>query len=54
VICGESVAWGSGKFVNRIGITDDYEQRKIDRHPHPEGEWMCEECELALEHENNY
>lgn len=43
--CGESVAMGSGKFVNRIPDFDDYKTRKENGHPYPKGEWICIECD---------
>lgn len=48
VNCGESVAFGSGKFVNRVPVCDDYEVRK-ERYFYPEGEFMCEQCDPPLE-----
>jgi len=39
--CGESVRPGSGKFVNRIPVFDDYETRKEQNRPYPEGAWIC-------------
>ncbi len=40
--CGESVAWGSGKFVNRIPGDGGPDAA------YPEGEWMCDECTVAI------
>lgn len=44
--CGRSVAWGSGRFVNRVADLNDAETRRGMGKPFPEGEWVCEECEL--------
>ena len=43
--CGDSVAWGSGKFVNRIPDCNDVETRKENGDQFPEGEYLCSECE---------
>ena len=43
--CGKSVTFGSGKFVNRIPVFDDYETRVEQKRPYPEGEWVCAECD---------
>ena len=48
VKCGDSVKRGSGKFVNRIPVVDDFETKKEMRN-FPEGEFICEECDNALE-----
>lgn len=51
--CGESVTWGSGKFVNRIPNLNSYEERKIEMNvPYPEGEWLCAECDYKIRREN--
>jgi len=44
-VCGRSVAMGSGHFVNRVPIGDDYETRKEMGYPYPEGGWICAECD---------
>lgn len=44
--CGKSVAFGSGRFVNRIPLFDE-ELDEIDR-PFPQGKWLCAECEEKL------
>ena len=46
--CGRSVKLGSGRFVNRITICDDYETRKEMGFPYPEGEYICAECEQKI------
>ena len=43
--CGESVAQGSGKFVNRVPDFNTTEERGEMGKPHPEGEFMCAECD---------
>jgi len=45
VECGRSVRIGSGRFVNRIPVFDDYRTRKEQGRPHPRGEWICAECD---------
>lgn len=43
--CGESVAPGSGKFVNRVPDLNSI-QARIDSHrPHPAGAYVCAECD---------
>ena len=51
--CGDSVARGSGKFVNRIPDANDIETRKEMGKPFPEGEFMCEECEIKIDKERD-
>jgi len=46
--CGASVAWGSGKFVNRIPDFNDVETRVFYERKFPNGDFVCEECD------NNY
>ncbi len=43
--CGRSVAWGSGRFVNRIPDLDDYRERKANGRPYPQGAWICAKCD---------
>lgn len=43
--CGESVAQGSGKFVNRVPDLNTAEERVEMGKPHPEGDFMCAECD---------
>lgn len=45
--CGRSVAWGSGRFVNRIPSGDSYKLRKDMGVLYPNGDWLCAECEEA-------
>ena len=49
--CGESVAFGSGRFVNRVVDLDDYDERVERGVPCPEGGWICEECYLKADEE---
>jgi len=46
--CGRSVAPGSRRWVNRVLIMDNYEERKAMGFKYPEGGWICEECETKL------
>ena len=46
--CGESVAKGSGKFVNRVPDLNTTEERREMRKPHPEGTFMCAECDSKI------
>jgi len=43
--CGESVAMGSGKFVNRIPVLDDDQIRIESSRPYWWGDFICEECD---------
>lgn len=43
--CGESVAPGSGKFVNRVPDATAYFGRAYMGRPYPGGEWVCAECD---------
>lgn len=47
--CGESVAPGSGKFVNRIPEMSGILARVDGNRPHPTGAWVCAECEMRIE-----
>ena len=49
--CGESVKAGSGNFVNRIPVLDDFNERKTMNAPHPEGEWLCAVCDIRFDKE---
>ncbi len=46
--CGKSVAWGSGLFVNRIRDLNTKEERMEMGKPHPEGDFICVECESKI------
>lgn len=43
--CGRSVAFGSGRYVNRVPDLDTVEERREAGKPFPEGGWLCAECE---------
>ena len=43
--CGESVAMGSDKFVNRIPDLNDVETREEMGKSYPLGAWVCAECD---------
>jgi hypothetical protein len=45
VECGMSVRPGSGKFVNRIPVLDDYQVKVEGGRKFPFGEWICDECD---------
>ena len=49
--CGKSVKFGSGLFVNRIPIFDEYEERKAQGRPFPKGEYICVACDSEFEKE---
>ena len=40
--CGHSVAWGGGRFVNRVPA--DVPRGEEDNVADPDGEWLCAEC----------
>ncbi len=57
--CGHSVVPGSGRLartatarsavqVNSVPIFDDYDTRCEMGYPHPEGAYLCPECEQAI------
>jgi len=43
--CGRSVAFGSGKFVNRIPDINDCSTRISNGLQFPFGDFVCEECD---------
>ena len=43
--CGISVKPGSGNFVNRVPDCNTPEERKEMGRPHPEGDFVCAECD---------
>jgi len=47
--CGKSVAWGSGRFVNRIPDANTVEERKRQGKPYPEGDFLCAECDAKFD-----
>jgi hypothetical protein len=44
-LCGRSVAWGSGWFVNRVPDLNDPREREERGVPSPDGDWICAECD---------
>lgn len=46
--CGQSVAPGSGRFVNRVPL-DDFTTRLENGYQYPAGAFLCAECEKAIE-----
>jgi len=46
--CDLPVAWGSGRFVNRVPDLNDVEVRCDMGKPYPAGDYLCEECDLNL------
>jgi len=49
--CGKSVKFGSGRFVNRISDFNTRAYRKGMGKPYPEGDFICEECDLRINEE---
>jgi hypothetical protein len=50
-ICGKSVEWGSGRYVNRIPDLNEKEIRVKMGRPFPEGDFVCAECDVRKENE---
>lgn len=46
--CGRSVSFGTRLYVNRVIDFDDYETRKLNGKPFPEGDFICVQCERKL------
>ena len=46
--CGVSVAFGSGRYVNRIPECNDINTRKEMGRPFPDGNYVCWECDANL------
>ena len=44
-ICGDSVAWGSGKRVNRIPDLNDISTRRELNRKYIWGDFVCIECD---------
>ena len=49
--CGTSVNLGSGNFVNRVPDCNTPEERKEMGRPHPEGDFVCAECDSNADKE---
>ena len=45
--CGRSVKIGTGRFVNRVAVLDDFLENKLKGELYPHGEWHCPECEAC-------
>jgi hypothetical protein len=43
--CGQSVAMGSGKFVNRINDFNDLATRRFYKRKYIWGDFICQECD---------
>lgn len=43
--CGKSVAFGSGRFVDRVMDFNDLETRRDMGKQFPEGDFICPQCE---------
>jgi len=50
-ICGKSVAWGSGRYVNRLPDLIEKEIRLKMGRPIPEGDFVWPECDVRTEYE---
>jgi len=46
--CGQSVAPGSGRFVNRIPSFDTFQQRKQNGVPFQKGEYIYHDCDIKI------
>ena len=51
VECGRSTVFGSGLFVNRVPVFDNYAEKVENGRPYPKGEYICPECEAEFEKE---
>lgn len=47
--CGLSVRRGSGRFVNRVIDFNGYKTRQGMGKPYPIGDFICADCETALD-----
>ena len=43
--CGDSVAWGSGKFVNRVLDLNDVSTRRSFKRKYIWGDFICIQCD---------
>ena len=46
--CGDSVSFGSGKFINRVLDFNDIETRILNKRIMPTGDFVCYECDSNL------
>ena len=44
VECGKSTKQGSGRFINRVPVLDDYEEKVECGYKFPNGKYICESC----------
>ena len=51
--CGRSVAFGSGRYVDRIPDLNDYETRVRMGKPYPAGDFICADCDRRLRDDSN-
>ena len=51
--CGRSVAYGSGLYVNRVLDLNTVEERKDSGKPCPNGDFLCRECDVDVESEED-
>jgi hypothetical protein len=47
-ICGKSVSFGSGLFVDRIPDFSTRQERVDGGDPYPDGEFTCRNCEKFI------
>ena len=52
--CGNSTAFGSGRFVNRIPDFNDINTRKGNNLKYPEGDFVCFECDCKSSDEYHW
>jgi hypothetical protein len=43
--CGDSVAFGFGKFVNRVPDFNDIKTRILNKRKYYTGDFVCDECD---------
>lgn len=43
--CGESVAFGSGRYFNRVPDLNSVETRREMHKSYPDGDYVCCECD---------
>ena len=44
-LCGASVKFGSGNYVNRVPDLNDYQTKLEQKKPFPHGQFICAECD---------
>jgi hypothetical protein len=52
-ICGRSVKWGGGHFVNRVLDCNTPEERRELGRQFPEGDFICAECDSRDDDESS-